>query len=578
MSTAPEFEVYGQNAAAPFTLKIFRGERMALLGMNWRNGRPSDDFVGFAIEYKEPDGDRFYSLNNRLSFLQNDGSVNPNKLSTRLSPIQKFRWVHFPYHPDLKGMYTYRVTPVFMDSSGRLSYGEYQEAGIQLESETYPDILNIAFTRGFIASQAFTDRFQKGNAAQPLLPASKTNGLNFTSNNPEASDAMAWMGFEARAVILNMLDKAIADPSAQVCVTAYDLDLPEILERLVKLGNRLQIIIDSSDDHGAAASPETQAEKALIASGAKVQRQFVGGLQHNKTIAILGNNVNMAIGGSTNFSWRGFFVQNNNAVIIHGAPQVQLFFDAFKNLWDNPNNKAGFAATASACWADLNIPNVKAKLAFSPHGKGPDGKPNKCLADIATAISGTTSSLLFSLAFLYQTKGKIKDAIVKVTNTPDRFVYGISDKKVGGLDVKTPDGNLPVAFPARLLTDAPEPFNAEPTDGGGIRMHHKFVVIDFDKPTAKVYMGSYNFSVAADEDNGENLWLFEDRRIAVSYMVQAVTMFDHYEWRDAQSKAKGKGTNGKLYLKTPPKTATDKPWFDEDYTDPQKIKDRLLFS
>ena len=43
-------------------------------------------------------------------------------------------------------------------------------------------------------------------------------------------------------------------------------------------------------------------------------------------------------------------------------------------------------------------------------------------------------------------------------------------------------------------------------------MHHKFVVIDFDKPTARVYMGSYNFSKPADNQNGENLLRIKDRR------------------------------------------------------------------
>ena len=31
---------------------------MVLLAMNWKKGRPPRDFVGFSIEYKEPDGDR----------------------------------------------------------------------------------------------------------------------------------------------------------------------------------------------------------------------------------------------------------------------------------------------------------------------------------------------------------------------------------------------------------------------------------------------------------------------------------------------------------------------------------------
>jgi len=577
MSTLPDFEVCGNSTTALFTLKLFRGERMALLGMNWKKDKPDPDFVGFAIEYKEPGGNKFYPVNNRLSFLQNDGNVNPNTLSSRLSPIQKFRWVHFPYHPDLKGPYTYRVTPVFMDATGHMSYGEFQEAAIELSGETYPGVLNIAFTRGFISSQAFVDRFQKGDEAQPLLPATGANGLDFKSKNPQEQAALAWMGFEAREIIMTLLEDAFNDPQAEVRVTAYDLNLPDLVDALVKLAkkinDKLQIIIDDSKDHGDDDSSETQAAKILSDAGAKVQRQKVGNLQHNKTIAVRGAQVNTAIGGSTNFSWRGFFVQNNNAVAVHGAEQVQLFFDAFDNLWNNKNDKSGFAATASAEWAELNLNGVNAKLTFSPHGENKQKVSNKCLAKIANNISATQSSLLFSLAFLYQTKGLIKNAVKAITDTPGRFVYGISDKKVGGLDLKVPGGNEPVAYPAALLSDVPEPFKSESAGGSGIHMHHKFVVIDFDLPTARVYTGSYNFSVAADEDNGENLWCFDDRRIAVAYMIQAIAMFDHYEWRDAHAKVPG----GKLYLKTPP-AAGGAAWFDEDFSDPQKIKDRVLFS
>jgi len=50
------FQLTGQNAAALFTLKVHRGDGMALLAMNWRSGQPPESFVGFAIEYKEPCG------------------------------------------------------------------------------------------------------------------------------------------------------------------------------------------------------------------------------------------------------------------------------------------------------------------------------------------------------------------------------------------------------------------------------------------------------------------------------------------------------------------------------------------
>ena len=84
---ASDFQVSGKNTAAPFTLKIYRGDGMALVAMNWKKGKPPQDFVGFAIEYREPDGQKYFPLKNRLGFLGTDGSVNPNILSTRLSPI-----------------------------------------------------------------------------------------------------------------------------------------------------------------------------------------------------------------------------------------------------------------------------------------------------------------------------------------------------------------------------------------------------------------------------------------------------------------------------------------------------------
>ena len=51
-------------------------------------------------------------------------------------------------------------------------------------------------------------------------------------------EALDWMGFEARRALLDVLDAAVADPTAQVRVIAYDLSEREILLRLKKLGKR----------------------------------------------------------------------------------------------------------------------------------------------------------------------------------------------------------------------------------------------------------------------------------------------------------------------------------------------------
>ena len=565
-----QFQVNGQNSAAPFTLKIHRGDGMALVAMNWKNGEPPENFVGFAIESKEPGSDNFSPLKNRLCFPGPGGVVDPNRLSTLLSPIQKFRWVHFPRNAELPGDFTYRVTPVFMNDQDKLSYGDAQEAKLELRRETYPGQLNVAFTRGFISSQAFVEKY---NSISTLLPAKTKDSLKFVPTHPKAREALAWMGFEAQGAILEVLDKAVADTEAQVRVVAYDLNLPEVLSRLENLGSRLKIIIDNDGAHGAAGSCENEAEKRLLKSaGAQnVKRQHMGKLQHNKFIAVDGPNVQLAVCGSTNFSWRGFFVQSNNAVVLQGKSAVKPFLTAFDNYWKN-NTVAGFSKTVSVSWTDLGLSGINVQVAFSPHSKS-----NALLQSVADDIEKlTTSSLFYSLAFLYQTPGVIKNAILKVTKDKARFVYGISDRKVGGIVLQKPDGNLAPVFPSALSKNLPEPFKSEPTGGGGIRMHHKFVMIDFDKPTARVYLGSYNFSVPADTSNGENLLLVKDRRIAVSYLVEALSIFDHYHFRVAQQEAKK--AKKKLQLVKPPRNSGEKAWWAEYYTDDQKIRDRELFS
>jgi phosphatidylserine/phosphatidylglycerophosphate/cardiolipin synthase-like enzyme len=561
---------------------------MCLIAMNWKKGKPSDDFVGFAIEYKEPDGGKFYPLKNRLAFPGADGDVNPDMLSTRLSPIQKFRWVHFPRNADKPGLFTYKVTPVFMNDSDELSYGEPQAAVIELRRETHPGKLNVAFTRGFVSSQAFVDRYvakgeEPDDVIGTLLPAKADDGLTFVPTHPMAEDAQRWMGFEARSAILQLLDEAIKDTTAQVRAVVYDLNEPGIVSRFEELGKRLRIIIDDDGAHGKAKSAETAAAARLAKTAAFVKRQHMGKLQHNKTIVVDGKKVQSCVCGSTNHSWRGFFVQNNNAIILRGTAPVKIFMAAYDHYEAN-DTAAGFAGTGSAVWNDLNMKGIDARIGFSPRSE-----ENAVLDQIAKDIKdNTTSSLFFSLAFLYQTPGAIQDAVKAIQRDGKVFSYGISDHAVRGLTeageakgsvgvkLQKPNGKVTLVYPKQLSGNVPQPFKGEPAGGGGTRMHHKFIVIDFDKPTARVYMGSFNFSRAADISNGENLLLIRDRRVAVSYVVEALRIFDHYHFRLSRSEA-GKA-QVKLQLAKPPRKPGEQPWWEEHYTDPRKVLDRELFA
>jgi len=570
-----DFQVLGESPEALFTLKVHRGEGMALLAMDWKEGKPPNDFVGFAISYKEPANDRFFPLLNRLSFPRVDGSVDPTPRPTTVSPIQKFRWVHFPRNAELEGDFIYSVRPVFMNESDELSYGDAQQVAIELRRETYPGQLNVTFTRGFVSSQAFVDRFASAGDISTLLPPDADAGLSFVPTHPNAEYALHWMGFEARDAILEVLDQAIADDAAQVRVVAYDLSEPEVVSRLESLGDRLKVVIDDDGSHGEPGSGENQAEERLKASagGDNVRRQHMGSLQHNKTIVVDGPSVQAVVCGSTNFSWRGFYVQANNAFVLRGASVVETFAKAFEAYWDNDNDAAAFGQTESAQLSSLGLTGIDASVAFSPHSE-----ENALLPTIAEDLtSGTASSVMYSLAFLSQTPGAVREAITAVTEDDDIFVYGVSDREVDGINLQTPAGNVFPVYSQALTENVPEPFKSEPAGGGGNRMHHKFVVIDFTLPTARVYLGSYNFSEPADTENGENLLVIRDRRIATAYAVEALRIFDHYHFRVAQVRAEEEEAKP-LMLSRPPRDPGDVPWWDEYYTDPQKVRDREMFA
>ena len=583
MST--EFQVTGANSKAPFTLKLHRGDGMALLAMNWREGKPPRNFVGFSIEFREPGSDQFWAVRNRIGFPGQRKKFSDPPIQSTIAPFQYFRWVHFPNNAEMPGKFTYRVTPMFMNESGEVSRGEPQTAAIALMRETHPGQINIAFTRGFISSQAFVTRFQPDGTITTLVPGNGKQGLEFTPTHKRAEEAYEWMGFEARSAILELLDEAIKK-KAEVRMIAYDLNLPEILTRLERLKSRLQIIIDDSAEHKPPTAPESKAAARLRKSAGtnNVVRQHMSNLQHHKSIAVRGGGINKVVFGSTNYTWRGFYVQSNNAAIVNSKKAVDDYFDVFDTYFTATAAKDFKASKSPEGWHKLGLTGITAQVGYSPHTA-----KNGLLDDVGKDIGKAKSCVLFSLAFLGQMKkGPIGPALGKQILSKKVFTLGIADANVKagnlGVTVISPDNKRRVVRSSALTGNVPAPFATEPSglagekgDKRGTRMHHKFVVIDFDTADARVYFGSYNFSEPADQENGENLVFIKDRTIATTYTIEAIRLYDHYRFRTAQENSKGKGLKV-LELRPAPKKPSEKPWWQKHWDDPIRKQDRLLFA
>ena len=163
--------------------------------------------------------------------------------------------------------------------------------------------------------------------------------MKFKATHPKKDEALAWMGFEARETILGLLDQAIKEKARSVSSPTISAS------RRSSAGSRsskkkLRIIIDDSKEHGEADSGETQSAKRLekTAGKANVKRQHMKSLQHNKMIIVNGPKTKKVVFGSTNLSWRGLYVQANNALVVEGKKPVDLALAAFDNYFDNEDD------------------------------------------------------------------------------------------------------------------------------------------------------------------------------------------------------------------------------------------------
>ena len=210
---------------------------------------------------------------------------------------------------------------------------------------------------------------------------------------------------------------------------------------------------------------------------------------------------------------------------------------------------------------------------FSPHKSA-----DLSLSPIGAAIDQATSSVFFVIAFLNQaTSGAVREAVDRLEGK-SVFSYGISDKR-GALQVKKPDGSFGIVDFEFLAKHTPEPFKSEWSGGSGIHEHDKFVVTDFNLPTAKVFTGSSNLSVSGEQKNGDNLVMIEDPRVATSYAIEALRIFDHLEFRTKMQQALPAKDSGALTLQKPTAISGRPAWFEKFYVAGSQLEnDRKLFS
>jgi hypothetical protein len=557
------------------SVRAYKGDAMTLLAFDL-SGDLIQNLAGFTIGYKYKVGTTWFQsyLYNRMKFPDVFFTNNPDvphadRNSTLYSPIQKFNWVHVP-SSDIEteiavfGNYTYKITPRYMVEGILQPLRRNLTVSIKINVSPFEmKKSKLGFTRGFISSVAYAKRFNVNN--NHVRPAGNKDELLFDITqkadravrwNDEKKkyeyvdytfeEQHKWLGWQARQRILDFLDEAVSDNSVSVKSFAYDLNEPEICKRLLKLAaqNRLKIILDDAGKHGKSTSMETTFAnkfKETVADKNNIQRGHFQALSHSKIfIQLKKNKAIKVLTGSTNFSTNGLYINSNHVLIFNDKKIAQLYSDVFdasfgdqqmKTFKDSPYSifENNFKKTSS--------PEIT--ITFAPHDK----TNAKIIFDrISKRILKTgNTDVLFAL-MKDTSVSSILDAVQKQVRNDKIFTYGITDtisKNADyGIFLYKPNSLRGIRVAARGIQNVlPKPFG-KVAGIDGYAIHHKFIVVNFKGDDPVVFCGSSNLAFNPEQHNGDNLLEIHDKDIVTAFAIQALTLVDHFQWRNKEIKEK----------------------------------------
>lgn len=514
------------------TIKVFANEDDGLAVWNADAAIPG--CLGFAIERRR---------NGKVSVLPNYVGFKGDPSGSRPSTIWPFqRWKWTDHAVSAGERFAYRVTAM-VGKPGALTPGPSSGWSDEITAEVGSPI-GAHFNRGIVASQWVARRLGEGTVAShpsELLDAVRTAG-------DPLRNALAG---ELRTALLALLDGAIAS-GADVYAALFELSDPELIDRLIKLGQKAHVILANGTHEkpkGQPAKDENAAARARLQGVVDLHDRMVhSGLAHNKFLIIVEGGVPTAAWtGSTNWTPGGLCTQANNALVVRDRAVAQTYLDQWNRI-----------RTAGDLYPpELRGPNAIPKRVPQPGG-GPDltiwytpmaGRLD--LQNARTFIAAAQQAILF-LVFNPGPADTLLNAIEARVGTPGAsgaplYVRGVANQDPGGK--KTPvfmydeRGVVPRGLEVVLPAAIADPFARWTTEllkapGAHAMVHSKVIVIDPLGDHPVVMTGSHNLGPAASGRNDDNLVIIEgDAALAAAYTVNILGVYGNYRWRENQLRA-----------------------------------------
>jgi hypothetical protein len=497
----------------------YAGDSSVLLAFDVDEDK-TKNLVGFAVEAVTPDKDPYpsnrYWLKNRINFkrgLTSETTLTPDIwVESNKAPFQTFHWVHFPGAGE--GKYVYTVYACYFKGDGSFDLGPSVQVEADISYRSFSN-LELGFTRGYISSQAYVDRFKNAD----IRP--KVKSIDFDTTPYEAQ--YEWLGAHARKMIFDFLEECSNDASISVDVFSYDFDEPDIIRKLAAMGSRVRVFQDDAPLHTKPEAFEPDVVSMLRNAGAAVKTGHFDRFAHDKVMIQKKNGKAIKVlTGSANFSLRSLYVQANSVLVFDDPVTAELYEQAFEQAFNNEN---GFKSSniASQWFEATTNHNPLVSISYAPHE----------IAFSLDTVSGIIDSAKSSVFFaVMETSGggPVIPALENLSNRDGIFSLGTIEQK-SQLSLFKQGKNSGVTSFSFLKKNVPKPFQAEWSGGTGRVIHHKFVVCDFNSDDPVVFCGSSNLAKGGETSNGDNLIEIHNADMANYYAIEAIRLFDHYTFR-----------------------------------------------
>lgn len=553
MSTHKVFTMFRKSSNNGFSLKAYKGSLMTLLAMDLDERPPEGSFAGFTLCYTRPGGKRT-PISNMLNF-----TGKPWVTGSDESPIQLFKWVHFPGSYSQTGMlsgeYIYDATPRYFDADRKLvPLDDTKTVSVKIDVSDFSEgKSSIGFTRAFIKSQAFTNRYGANQKLRPdgdwLFDTRQKAGSHARYGDFTYEDMYMWLGFNARKLIYGLLEEALKDNDITVDVFAYDFNEPVIAKLCLELAakGRIRMILDNASLHtGKTKSGKIPEEddfeerfKIVAKGNAEIFRCHFARFAHCKEIILRKKGKPFKVlTGSTNFSYTGLYINANHVLVYENSHVAKYYAEVFDACWKQgkaPAFRLTEYATGAKRFLNNNVPGMEINV--SPHNAEYATRLIDAITQNVNA-KGTNSVLFSVMQMGATTTGSLIPALRELHKNDAIYTYGITDKSDGAISLYKPGKKNGLLIDAKKANkELPPPFKKEFNLGLAHAIHHKFVVTNFNKLNAKVFCGSSNLALGGEKDNGDNLLCIKDSDVATVFAIEALRLTDHYNFRSVEDKA-----------------------------------------